>query len=96
MKSIFFYHPKFAYNTIFAREIPVNPLYVHSPNIPSFVLKQIYVHHTTPHASQVHLANIARGTTDPEIGSVTWIKFSNNMAPLALVANLATRLRRLH
>ena len=23
--------------------------------------------------------NIARGTTDPEIDSVTWIKFSNNM-----------------
>ena len=32
--------------------------------------------------------NIARGTTDPEIDSVTWIKFGNNMA---LIANLATR-----
>ena len=31
--------------------------------------------------------NIARGTTDPEIHSVTWIKFDNNMA---LIANLAT------
>ena len=30
-------------------------------------------------------SNIARGTTDPEIDSVTWIKFSNTMAPLALV-----------
>ena len=35
--------------------------------------------------------NIARGTTDPEIASVTWIKFSNNMAPLAFVANLVNR-----
>ena len=39
--------------------------------------------------------NIARGTTDPEIGSVTWIKFSNNMAPPAFVANLAIRWRHL-
>ena len=50
--------------------------------------------------------NIARGTTDPEIDSVTWIKFGNHiihdsiyisfklgskMVPLALVAKLATR-----
>ena len=40
--------------------------------------------------------NSARGTTDPEIDSVTWIKFINNMAPLALVAYLATRWRHLH
>ena len=40
--------------------------------------------------------NIARGTTDPEINSVTWTKFGNNMAPLALVAYLATRWRHLH
>ena len=40
--------------------------------------------------------NIARGTTDPEIDSVTWIKFINNIAPLALVAYLATRWRHLH
>ena len=40
--------------------------------------------------------NIASGTTDPEIDSVTWIKFINNMAPLALVAYLATRWRHLH
>ena len=26
--------------------------------------------------------NIARGTTDPEIDSVTWIKLGNSMAPL--------------
>ena len=49
-------------------------------------------------------ANIARGTTDPEIDSITWIKLGSKMAPLtlsckfghqmashALVANLATR-----
>ena len=30
------------------------------------------------------------------VDSVTWIKFSNNMAPLALVAFLATRWRHLH
>ena len=34
--------------------------------------------------------NIARGTTDPEIDSETWTKLGNNMAPLALIANLAT------
>ena len=28
--------------------------------------------------------NIARGTMDSEIDSVTWIEFSNNIAPLAL------------
>ena len=39
--------------------------------------------------------NIARGTTDPEIDSVTWIKFINNMAPLAVVAYLATRWRHI-
>ena len=42
------------------------------------------------------LLNIARGTTDPEIDSVTCIKFSNNMAPLALVAYFTTRWRHLH
>merc|ERR1712020_685291 len=30
--------------------------------------------------------NIARGSTDPEIDSVTWIELGNNMAPLTLVA----------
>ena len=39
---------------------------------------------------------IARGTPDPEIDSVTWIKFINNMALLALVAYLATRWGHLH
>ena len=42
--------------------------------------------------------NIARGTTDPEIDSETWtisLKLGNNMAPLALIANLATRWRHL-
>ena len=29
--------------------------------------------------------NIARGTRDPEIDSVTWTEFGNNTAPLALV-----------
>ena len=52
--------------------------------------------------------NIARGTTDPEIDSLTWIELGNNMAPpisckfgyqmapLALDANLATRWPHLH
>ena len=40
--------------------------------------------------SNMCFENIARGTTDPEIDSVTWIKFSNNMAPRALVAYLPT------
>ena len=40
--------------------------------------------------------NIARGTTDPEIDSVTGTKFGNNMAPLALVVNLTTVWRHLH
>ena len=53
--------------------------------------------------------NIARGTTDPEIDSVTWTELGNNMAPLALVAkfdhhmaplalfaNLTTRWCHLH
>ena len=40
--------------------------------------------------------NIARGTTDPEIDSVTWFELGNNMAPFALVANLATRWHHLH
>ena len=35
--------------------------------------------------------NIARGTTDPEMDSVTWSEFGNNTAPLAFVAHLATR-----
>ena len=40
--------------------------------------------------------NIAIGTTDPEIDFVTWTKFGNHMAPLALVENLTTRWRHLH
>ena len=36
------------------------------------------------------LSNIARGTTDPEIDSVTWTKFGNNMASLAFVTNSTT------
>ena len=39
--------------------------------------------------------NIARGTTDPEIDSETWTKLGNNMAPLALIANLATGWRHM-
>ena len=38
-------------------------------------------------ASTISKENIARGTTDPEIDSVTWIKLGNNMAPLTLLAN---------
>ena len=41
------------------------------------------------------IKNIARGTTDPEIDSETWTELGNNMAPLALIANLATRWRHL-
>ena len=48
------------------------------------------------HNPPILFPNIARGTTDPEIDSVNWIKFSNNMAPLALVAYLATRWHHLH
>ena len=44
----------------------------------------------------VERLNIARGTTDPEIDSETWTKLGNNMAPLALVANLATRWHHLY
>ena len=40
--------------------------------------------------------NIAKGTTDPEIGSVTWIKFSNNMVPIVLVSKLTTKWHHLH
>ena len=39
--------------------------------------------------------NNARGTTDPDIDSETWTKLGNNMAPLALIPNLATRWRHL-
>ncbi len=42
------------------------------------------------------IPNIARGTTDPEIDSVTLIELGNNMALLTLVANLPTRWRHLH
>ena len=45
------------------------------------------------HFGKIQFGNIARGTTDPEIDSVTWIEFCNNMAPLA---NLATRWRHLY
>ena len=45
-------------------------------------------------AGAVNITNIARGTTDPEIDSVT--KFGNHMASLALVANLTIRWRYLH
>ena len=48
-----------------------------------------------PPGDDHYLQKIARGTTDPEIDSVTWIKFSNYITPLALVANLATRWRHL-
>ena len=39
---------------------------------------------------QYNNINIARGTTDPEIDSVTWTKFGNNMTPLTFVTNLTT------
>ena len=49
------------------------------------------------HTSEINLIclrNIARGTTDPEIDSITWTKFSDHMA--ALVTNLATRWHYMH
>ena len=46
--------------------------------------------------SETKEQNIARGTTGPDINSVTRTKFGDNMAPLALVVNLATRWCRLH
>ena len=49
-----------------------------------------YVNERTLVRTNVNV-NIARGTTDPEIDSVTWIKLINNMAPLALVAFLGPR-----
>ena len=42
------------------------------------------------------IKNIARGTTDPEIDSVTWIELGNKIAPLTSVAYLSTRWRHLH
>ena len=40
--------------------------------------------------------NIARGTKDQGIDSVTWTKFGNNMAPLALVVISTTRWHHSH
>ena len=40
--------------------------------------------------------NISRGTTDPEIDSVTWTKFGNHITAIALVANLITRWSQVH
>ena len=40
--------------------------------------------------------SITKGTMEPEIDSMTWIKFSNNMALCALVANSGTRWHNLH
>ena len=42
------------------------------------------------------LENIARGTTDPEIDFVTWIKLGNKILSLILVSILATRWHHLH
>ena len=49
------------------------------------------IKHTLLSHPKVISINIARGTTDPEIDSETWTELGNNMAPLALIANLATR-----
>ena len=46
--------------------------------------------------SQGKIKNIARGTTEPEIDSVTWTRFSDHKAWSPDVANLATRWRHLH
>ena len=42
------------------------------------------------------LSSIKKNPPSKKIYSVTWIKFSNNITPLALVAKLATRWRHLH
>ena len=52
-------------------------------------------HQIRKRQAKIFFINIARGTTDPEIDSETWTKLGNNMAPLALIANLATRWRHL-
>ena len=46
--------------------------------------------------TKTNTINIARGTKDPEIDSVTLIELGNNMALLALIANLVTRQHQLH
>ena len=38
---------------------------------------------TNKQVGHISFINIARGTTNPEIDSVTWTKFGNNIAPLA-------------
>ena len=64
-------------------------------NITSLVDVRFWAETDTP-CLKGRVKNIARGTTDPEIDSVTWIDFNNNMAPLALVENFTTRWRHLH
>ena len=59
-------------------------------------IRYIVITTIVTHRQTATPVNIARGTTDPEIDSMTWTKLGNNMAPLALVANLATRWRHLH
>ena len=69
---------------------------------PSLLNKYIFVKTDCSNESHVciqrRIENIARGTTDPEIDSVTCIscKFGNQMLPLVLVANLTTRWHHLH
>ena len=58
-------------------------------------LKSIFWRNLLFRFKKIVTINIARGTTDPEIDSVTWIELGNNMAPLTLVANLATRWHQL-
>ena len=64
--------------------------------LPAPCLDHHSLHVITIQFREALLKNIARGTTSPEIDSMTWIKFSNNMALLALVAYLATRWRHLY
>ena len=69
---------------------------------PSLLNKYIFVKTDCSNESHVciqrRIENIARGTTDPKIDSVTCIscKFGNQMALLVLVANLTTRWHHLH
>ena len=61
-----------------------------------FLFLWIWYYNNNNNIYVCNILNIARGTTDPEIDSVTGTKVGNNMAPLALVANLATSWRHLH
>ena len=45
---------------------------------------------------KLYIKTLPEAQRTQKIDSVTWIKFSNTMTPLALVTNFATRWRHLH